>query len=432
MKNACRSAFLASSLCVLLPAGAAATTRVVDDDGRASSVSCDAANPAPNSIQAAVDLSASGDTILVCPGVYEEQLKIVSKDLTIRGVTSGDLNQVLIKPDGVVANSTNAFSGQPLAAVIAVEDSANVVLRNLTIDGAGNRLTACAPTLVGVFYRNASGEVQATAVRDIRLGSTLGNCQSGYGIFVQSGPGGASKLAVTASSVHGYQKVGIVGNETGTEIQAVANAVAGDGVTPVIAQNGIQIGYGATGSITRNSVVNHVFTCPTFPCDAATNILVFESNNVTVTGNETAKAAVGIYLVRSNNSEVRNNRVSDTDVFDGIAVIGNRNHVHLNRIRNSDEFAVAVDGNNNLIEKNVINEAPCGIFTSGNGNSLLDNTIFNTELATCESFNLVSRALSLDPRSRSPFSSSLVFGDPSGGVVRDASGLVLRASTPAR
>ena len=172
-----------------MPAGAAAsgTTRIVDDDGRASSVSCEAANPAPHSIQAAVDLSASGDTILVCPGVYEEQLKIVSKDLTIRGVTSGDLNQVLIKPGGVVANSTNAFSGEPLAAVIAVEDSANVILRNLTIDGADNRLTACAPTLVGVLYRNASGEVRATAVRDIRLGSTLGDCQSGYGIFVQSG-----------------------------------------------------------------------------------------------------------------------------------------------------------------------------------------------------------------------------------------------------
>ena len=181
--------------------------------------------------------------------------------------------------------------------------------------------------------------------------------------------------------------------------------MAGDGVTPIIAQNGIQIGYGATGSITRNSVVNHVYTCPTFPCDAATNILVFESNKVTVRGNQTAKAVIGIYLVRSDDSEVRNNRVSDTDVFDGIAVIGSRNHVHLNRILNSDEFAVSVEGNDNLIEKNVINEAPCGIFTSGTGNSLLANSIFNTELATCEPFTLFSKALSLDWRSRSAFSS---------------------------
>ena len=316
--------------------------------------------------------------------------------------------------------------------MIAVEDSANVILRSLTIDGADNRLTACAPTLVGVLYRNASGAVRDTAVRDIRLGSTLGGCQSGYGIFVQSGPGGASKLTVNGSSVHGYQKVGILGNEIGTEIRAVANAVAGDGVTPIIAQNGIQIGYGATGSINRNSVVNHVYTCPTFPCDAATNILVFEANKVTVRGNQTAKAVIGINLVRSDDSEVRNNRVSDADVFDGIAVTGSRNHVHLNRILNSDEFALYVEGNDNLIEKNVINEAPCGIFTSGTGNSLLANTISNTELATCEPFTLFSKALSLDWRSRSAFSSSLVLGDASGKVVRDPSGLVLRASTPAR
>ena len=97
----------------------------------------------------------------MCPGVYAEQLKIVSKNLTIRGVTSGVLNQVLISPSGVVANSTNAFSGDPIAAVIAIEDAASVVLRNLTVDGSDNRLTACVPTLVGVFYRNASGEAQS-------------------------------------------------------------------------------------------------------------------------------------------------------------------------------------------------------------------------------------------------------------------------------
>ena len=78
----------------------------------------------------------------------------------------------------------------------------------------------------------------------------------------------------------------------------------------------------------------------------------------------------------------------------------------------------------------MINEAPCGIFTSGTGNRLLDNTIFNTELATCEPFTLSFQALSLDWRSRSAF--SLVLGDTSGQVARDPSGLVLRASTPAR
>jgi parallel beta-helix repeat protein len=428
------AALLALCVGVLLPARAVAqgTTRVVADDGRASLVSCEAANPAPRSIQAAINLSASGDRILVCPGVYEEQLKIVAKDLSIRGVTSGALSQVLIKPSGVVANSTNTYSGAPVAAVVAVEDAASVVLRSLIIDGGDNGLTDCDPTLVGVFYRNASGEVQETVVRDIRLGAALESCPSGYGIFAQSSANAVSKLTVEGGSVHGYQKVGIVGNEWGTELQAVSTTVAGDGAITTIAQNGIQIGFGATGRIARSSILNHVYTCPTFPCDASTNILVYEAHHVTVAGNETGKAAIGIYLVRSDDNEVQNNKVSDTDVFDGIAVIGNRNHVHLNRIVNSDEFAVSVEGDGNLVENNEINEAACGIFSSGAGNRLLLNTILNTELTTCEPFTLSFKALLLDPRGRSSFSAGLVLGATSGVVARDAAGMVLRAPTPAR
>src|SRR5262249_17976885 len=189
-------------------------------------------------------------------------------------------------------------------------------------------------------------------------------------------------------------------------------------------------GFGAIGRIARNSVVNHVFTCPTFPCDVSTNILVFESNGVTVRGNTTAKAVVGIFLVRSDDSEVGINRVSDSDVLDGIAVIGNRNHVHLNRIVNSDEFALSVEGSDNLVETNVINDAPCGVFSDGSGNSLVGNSFFNTELTTCAPFQA---PLSLSSRARSVLSSGLARGNASGtAVVSDASGMILRAATPAR
>jgi hypothetical protein len=424
---------LAGCVSALSSAQAAAQdSRVVAADGRASAISCEAANPAPRTIQAAVDLSSSGDTILVCPGVYEEQVKIVAKDLTIRGVTSGPLNQVLIKPQGMVPNSSNAFSGTPIAAVIAVEDSGKVILRNLTVDGADNQLTECSPTLVGIFYRNASGEVQASAVRDIRLGSSLETCQSGYGIFAQSAAGGAAKLSVEDSSVHGYQKVGILANEAGTELQAISSAVTGDGPTTVIAQNGIQVGFGATGRVAGNSVLNHVYSCETADCDVATNILLFEADSVTIAGNTTGKAVISIFLAGSNNSNVRDNMVSASELLDGISVLGNRNHIIRNRIFDSDEFALSVQGNNNLVEFNLINDSPCGIFSNGNGNRLRLNTIFNTELATCEPFTLFSFGLSLNARARSAFSSGLLLGDSSTTARRDGSGFVLRGAAPAR
>jgi hypothetical protein len=307
-----------------------------------------------------------------------------------------------------------------------------VILRNLTIDGADSQLTDCAPTLVGILYRNASGNVQSSAVRDIRLGPSLASCQSGYGIFAQSGAGGTAQLTVEDSSVHGYQKAGILANEAGTELLTLSTAVTGDGPTTAIAQNGIQVGFGATGRVAGNAILNHVYACATGACEASTNILVFEADKVTVAGNTTGRAVISIFLAGSDGSEVRNNMVSDSERRDGIAVLGNRNHIDRNRIFNSDEFAVSVQGNNNLVEQNLINDAPCGIFSSGNATRLRQNTIFNTELATCEPFTLFTYGLSLDPRARSAFSSGLLLGDASTDTQRDATGFVLRAAAPAR
>jgi hypothetical protein len=414
MKNRCLAASLLSvCICLLTPAEARAVTRVIDDDGRASSVSCDAATATLDSIQSAVDVSSSGDTILVCPGVYEEQVKIVSKDLTIRGVTSGTLNAALVKPRSMTANSTNTSSGETVAAIIAVEDSGDVTLINLTVDGSDNGLTGCDPTLIGVFYRNASGRIEAAAVRNIRLGTGLEGCQSGIGIFAQGGRGGGtSRLTVDGSTVHDYQKAGIVANEERTELTATANSIVGDGVTTALAQNGIQIGFGAEGIITFNSISNHVYQCAEFICDASTNILVIQADRVTITGNATTKSVVNIFLSESNRSEVDANFVSDSDVFDGIAVVGSRNNVRFNRIFDSDEFGVYVEGDDNRIATNRINDAPCGIFTVGDDNTLEDNTFFNTDLTTCEPFMLLRQSLSGESSSLRPLRPEVVLPDP--------------------
>jgi parallel beta-helix repeat protein len=423
MKKACLLSVVALFITVVASAtGVEGATRVVDDDGRASAISCEGGAPAPRTIQGAIDLSASGDTILVCPGFYPEQLKIVAKTLTIRGVTSGAQNLVLIKPIGISANSTNAYSGAPIAAIIAVEDSASVLLRNLTIDGLDNGLTECNPLLVGIFYRNASGNIEATAIRDIRLGEDDGGCQGGIGVFTQSSTGATSKVTITGSSIHRYQKAGVVGNEVGTELLALDNSIGADDATSPIARNGIQIGFGATGTITDNAIANHVRTCPAFDCDVSTSVLIFEADGITINRNHTAQAVIGIYLVRSNNSLVRNNLVFGSVDRDGIAVIGDNNRVQRNSISSSGEFGLYVEGDGNRLERNTINEAPCGIF-AGTTNSLLDNSVFNTELTTCEPFSLARMALSLQSKGAST----------SGAAgLQKASGATTREVTPVR
>ena len=113
-------------------------------------------------------------------------------------------------------------------------------------------------------------------------------------------------------------------------------------------------------------------------------MLIFDADSVNVTANSIAKSQTGIYLYLSDNSAVTLNVVSDTDVWDGIAVVGNNNRVNSNLIFNSDESGVYVDGNNNKVQNNTINDTPCGIFAfSGTGNNLSGNFFFNTQQKTC-------------------------------------------------
>src|SRR5947209_2759550 len=66
----------------------AATMLVVDDDGFASATNCNDTTPTYMTISAAVAAASSGDTIKVCPGIYNEQVTI-DKTLTLQGAQAG-------------------------------------------------------------------------------------------------------------------------------------------------------------------------------------------------------------------------------------------------------------------------------------------------------------------------------------------------------
>lgn len=352
-----------------------AATLTVDDDH----AQCPAATF--TSIQTAVAAANPGDKINVCPGTYQEQV-VINKSLTIQGIDVGGQNLAIIKPVGAFANTTSLASGNPIAAIVLVDGASNVTLTNLTVDGATNGINGCAPNLIGIYYRNASGKIDSVAVRNTKLGTGLEGCQSGLGIFVQSGNGGTSKVDVLNSSVHDYQKNGITANEVGTSVNIKGNAVTGIGATPVIAQNGIQIADGAKGTIDSNSVINHIYAlCTTVnDCGAAsTNILVVDSDGVHVTNNKTGNAQINVYY-EGNSGDVSSNTIFQSRVFDGIDLIGSLNHANNNIIFNSDESGVYVLGDKNEVKGDTINEAPVGVLVdSGSTNTTIGgNHYFNT------------------------------------------------------
>jgi parallel beta-helix repeat protein len=349
-------------------------TLLVDDD----KVQCPTATF--TKIQDAVNAASSGATIRVCAGTYREQVTI-TKPLTINGD-----NGSIVMPSPVVTNSTSLASGNPIAAVILVMNSTDVDLSGLTVDGANNGINGCAPNLVGVYYRNASGNIQKNTVRNIKLGPGLEGCQSGLGIFVQSGLG-KSKVNIDTNSVHDFQKNGITANEVGTAVNVVHNVVAGVGPTTGAAQNGIQIGFGAAAEVDSNISANHVWApCLNVNCAAsALDILVFNSDGVEITRNIAGRSQGGIF-VQANNSNVHENIVFDTLIFDGIGFAGNGNKAANNSVTKSDESGIFVQGNNNKVTGNTIQDAPVGVLkiTGSTGTVIQGNQFINVPMPTVD------------------------------------------------
>ena len=351
--------------------GASQMRLVVDDD----KVECP--NAGFTHIQDAVNAASPGASIRVCKGTYVEQV-IINKPLEIEADSGA-----ILMPSAMQANAASLLDAAPLATAILVTDANAVTIRGLVVDGSNADITACSPILFGVIYQNSSGSIERVTVRNFRLGVNLAGCQSGLGIFVQSGGGQMSQVTIARSTIHDFQKNGITANEVGTQVTINENVVTGIGPTTGAAQNGIQIGFGAGGSITGNTVTNNVWSPCTSAstCQAATNILVTQSDGVTVTGNTAGINNVAIY-VDGNQATVERNETFLSLVLDGIRLTGNQALVRANHVFNGSESGIFVGGNNNVVERNTITEAAIGILkvTDATGNLIRNNQVFGAPI----------------------------------------------------
>jgi hypothetical protein len=353
---------------IVLPASSAQL--IVDDD----KVECPSAGF--THIQDAVDAASPGDQIHICKGIYLEQVTI-RKPLNILAD-----NGAILMPSNMQANTTSLFDSSSIATALLVAGTTGVSISGLTVDGVNNGISQCAPDLMGISFQNASGELEHIAVRNFKLAMSLDGCQSGTGIFVQSGNGGVSKVEIDHCTVHDFQKNGITADEKGTIAIIRRNVVTGIGPTTGAAQNGVQIGFGAAGSILENLVTNNVWA----PCTAiatctavATNILVAQSDRVEVSGNTAGISQVNIF-VDGNLAAIEGNKTFATAVFDGIRLQGDQSQIRQNHVLNGAESGIFLSGNSNVITDNVITEAAVGILkaTGSSGNIITGNHFFNT------------------------------------------------------
>ena len=136
---------------------------------------------------------------------------------------------------------------------------ANVTNVTVTAVGLSDVCDGGADRLRGILFDGASGSI--TNVKVLNLNQGASGCQEGNGIEVRNFGSSANTIRVTidGNTVTNYQKNGITANGD-TDATITNNAVQGAGPVGYIAQNGIQVGFGATAMVKRNNVSGNAYT----------------------------------------------------------------------------------------------------------------------------------------------------------------------------
>ena len=278
-----------------------------------------------DTIQEGIDAVSSGGTVNVAAGTYTEQV-VINKNLTLQG--AGAANTTIKAPSSPTAftfTESGAKTWQPV--VFAFGGTANaehnitgtgtiqVDISGFTVDGNDREPSQRS---AGILLRNIEGTISNNTVQNMLIDG-----KETFGIVAQ----GDSDVIITKNNVSGYSRggIGVNGDSNGINVAPsptpyaviTNNTIEGPGMeVPVTwAPNGIQIGWGATGKITNNTVNGNGWPGTDW---TGSGILVFASNGVevdanTVEDNETGIAVAG-YMWNSNGLTASGTWIHDNTV----------------------------------------------------------------------------------------------------------------------
>jgi len=291
---------------------------IVDDDH----VQCP--NAQFTSIQAAEVAASAGDQIKVCPGNYAEQVRITKNNLTL--FSQVPLQAVIRAP--LVMTQPNS--------IVTVDGATGVRIWQFTITGPYT-FGSCAEALdrhTGVRIIDGSATIYGNHITQIRdLNPALFGCQDGIGVLVgRQFEGQVGNAIVRNNQIDLYQKGGIVVDNAGSYALITQNDISGEGLSNIIAQNGVQIGRGASADVDHNDISRNQFA-RVGSTDTASGMLLFETDaHVSADHNDVFQNGVGI--------DVDENAI-------GLTVAHNNVHENIN-----DGIGAFQDSSDNLISFN--------------------------------------------------------------------------------
>jgi parallel beta-helix repeat protein len=180
-------------------------------------------------------------------GFYRDGINLTAAQ--IGGDVTGPLNATgchigVYYGPGTSANVTNAdISGATYYGVLATKASVNVT--NSQVHDIGEVPFNGAQHGIALYF---------ASVRS-------GTADDGLGNYLQpTCDTGTTTGTISGNGVRLYQKGGITANCVGTNVKVTNNTVTGLGTVDFIAQNGIQVGYGAKATVTGNTVTANQYT----------------------------------------------------------------------------------------------------------------------------------------------------------------------------
>ena len=344
-----------------------------------------------DSLTDAVEGVPPGSTILVCPGVYKEQL-VISKSLTLKGQTSGNSAYPVIMPPtgGLVSNAIglNVASffagGQPFAAQMVINSGAIVNLSDIAFDASGSNIPTCNPIVVAVLLQDASATLNHLSIKN-QLQTGPPPCPStgsGSGVLAQNDSGGATTLKVQNSSfldaAQALESDGALLTTTVSNSTFVGNPGSNANAISILSGN---------STIQGNLISDYNFPAAGSNVNASSfGILTQCVPSGTISNNTIASSQVGIFLSNVQCSGVINNNVTvnGNTVFNASAIgidLGETNGlIQGNDIRNT-QTAIRIPGSSagNTIRNNTVNDT-CAAFGSNPAagvNTISNNTIVN-------------------------------------------------------
>jgi hypothetical protein len=262
-----------------------------------------------STVGSGVSAVAGAGTVHVLPGTYREQVYI-NKNLALLG--AGAASTTIVPPVSLM--SQPFLPSRQERPIIGVDSlGTGVVIDGMTVDGEGAGTVQ--QYMTGVQYFKASGVISNCTVKRIRA-TPFNGAQMYIPILVNHDYPRtfAHTVEIHHDSVYDFGKTGIVVNHPGSSGNVHNNVVTGQGATPLNAQNGIQVGFGATAAITGNVISGVSYT----GTSAAASAMLFAAaaGTGTVWNNTVTNAQVGLYLSQdgtpgwSCSADIRGNVIS--------------------------------------------------------------------------------------------------------------------------